>query len=155
MFLAQQMPTFASVVGVAPSTTTMVLPEARPVPRRSRNYYVPYTTIEDLRSGGLGVINETDAWLTGRPYGLPGTASIRFTRRADGRRLASEMVGGFGDADTAAVALQLQLIAQAQAAQQASLKRIAFWQMLLGGISVGALAAGVIYGVVRHVHGDR
>jgi hypothetical protein len=110
---------------------------------------VPYGTIEDLRSSGLGVINETDAWLTGRPYGLPGTAVVKLTRHAP---LGAKMVGGFGDADTANVALQLQQMSQVQAQQQASLKRIAFWQMLTGAIgvaSVTAIVAGAIYSAVK------
>jgi len=110
---------------------------------------VPYPTLEDLRSNGLGVINETDAWLTGRPYGLPGTATVELTSRAP---YGAQMVGGgFGDADTANVALQLQQIAQTQIAQQAALKRIAFWQMLVGGISVAVVATTVVVGIIGAV----
>jgi hypothetical protein len=59
-----------------------------------RNVWIPYETIEDLKGRNmLGIINETDAWMTGRPYGLPGTATVRLTRRANGVNYASTLVG--------------------------------------------------------------
>ena len=118
--------TFVPRVGVAPSTTTMMLPTrtmapprlhtptlpvkgAGKVARRVRaangKYYIPYETIEDLKgrfgaaganmiaTSGLGIINETDAWMTGRPYGLPGTATVMLTKRANGVNYASTLVG--------------------------------------------------------------
>lgn len=180
------MPTFATVVGVAPSTTTMelgaphgMLPieasnamamiktradaivPTSPIPRSShqrRRYYVPYASIEDLRSAGLGVVNESDAWLTGRPYGLPGTSAIRLTQQHGGYNNpqgyhynASMIGGGFGDADTANAVLQLQQIQLQQQAQAAALKRIAFWQTAMGVVTVTAITAGVISMAVRAV----
>jgi len=62
---------FAPSVGVAPATSTLQYGHQRP------GYFYPYGTPQDLRAGGLGLIDETDAWLTGRPYGLPGTVGIR------------------------------------------------------------------------------
>jgi hypothetical protein len=123
---------------------------------------MPYGTFEDLRAAGLGIVNESDAWMTGRPYGLPGTAAIRLDQQRggyhspDGYHYNATMVGGgFGDADTTNMALQLQNIAQAQAAQQASLKRIAFWQTLMGGVVVGSIAVSVVAGVVGAVRNKR
>jgi hypothetical protein len=40
-------------------------------------FYVPYATPASFKGGsGLGLIDETDWWRTGRPYGLPGTQAI-------------------------------------------------------------------------------
>lgn len=118
---------------------------------------MPYASIEDLRAAnaGLGIINESDAWLTGRPYGLPGTATIRLTQAPGGYHSpqgyhydASMVGGGFGDADTASIALQMQQLVELQKAQEASIKRIAFWQALTSGIFVGAVALGAVAGIV-------
>jgi hypothetical protein len=119
---------------------------------------MPYASLEELKSG-LGVVNESDAWMTGRPYGLPGTATVRLMQRQGGYHdpngyhyNAAMVGGGFGDADTQALTLQVQQLVATQQAQEASLKRIAFWQALTGGIAVGAVALGVavgIYGAAR------
>lgn len=78
---------------------------------------MPYASIEDLRAAGLGIINESDAWMTGRPYGLPGTATIRLDQQhggyhdPNGYHYNAAMVGGgFGDvaADQAAAIAALQ-----------------------------------------------
>jgi hypothetical protein len=153
MLMATQNPvSFAARVGVAPSTTTMTLP----LGAAQQRYYMPYASLEDLKAGGLGIINEGDAWLTGRPYGLPGTATVRLTQHQGGYQSpegyhydASMVGGGFGDADTANVALQLQAILQQQQAQAASLKRVAFWQMAMGALTITAVTASVAIGVVR------
>lgn len=42
----------------------------------------PSTGYPPTGLAGLGLINESDAWLTGRPYGLPGSATVRYS---DGR----------------------------------------------------------------------
>lgn len=177
---------FVPKVGVAPATTTMMLPAARqqrvakrlpvPHPAHGGGYYMPYGTVEDLRSpSGLGIINETDAWLTGRPYGLPGTASIKLTRRANGVNYASQMLGndqgdpvivgnevrypypyivggGLGE-DASLTVTALQQIATAQADQRASLKRIAFWQTLLGATTMAVFVGTVIIGAVQYSRG--
>lgn len=119
---------------------------------------MPYASLEELKSG-LGIINESDAWMTGRPYGLPGTATVRLSQRPGGYHdpngyhyNASMVGGGFGDADTQALTLQVQQLVAIQQAQEASLKRIAFWQALGGGLMLGSLGLAVglgIYGAVR------
>ena len=77
-------------VGVAPATTTIFMPNGRapmrrPFPAR-RPYPVftsPYADIVRLSGGGLGesgalgLICPQDYWMTGRPYGLPGTTVVR------------------------------------------------------------------------------
>jgi hypothetical protein len=148
MLMATQDPvSFAARVGVAPSTTTMQLGAAQ------RRFYMPYTSLEDLKAGGLGIVNESDAWLTGRPYGLPGTATVRLTQQPGGYQNpegyhydASMVGGGFGDADAT-----LQLILAQQQAQAASLKRVAFWQMAMGALTITAVAASVAVGVARYI----
>lgn len=119
---------------------------------------MPYASLEELKSG-LGIVNESDAWMTGRPYGLPGTATVRLNQVPGGYHdpngyhyNASMVGGGFGDADTQALTLQVQQLVAAQQAQEASLKRIAFWQMVGGGLTLGAVALGIglgIYGAAR------
>jgi len=160
---------FVQSVGVAPSTTTMNIPGPAglggapgPAPvAPNKRWYVPYASIEDLRSAqiaqaGLGIINESDAWLTGRPYGLPGTTAIRLTqvpggyRNPQGYHYNASMLG---DADTANVALQLQSLVEQQKAQAHQLKRIAFWQALGTGLAVGAVALSATLGVVSYVRG--
>lgn len=124
---------------------------------------MPYASFEDLRSSqlaGLGIINESDAWLTGRPYGLPGTAAIRLNQvpggysSPNGYHYNASMLGGnscgFGDADTVAQTAVLQQIADSQRAQQKAMERTAFWQALLGGITVGALVIGAV-GTIIHI----
>lgn len=90
-------------------TPSMPVKGAGRAARRARaangKYYIPYETIEDLKgrfgaaganmiaTSGLGIINETDAWMTGRPYGLPGTATVMLTKRANGVNYASTLVG--------------------------------------------------------------
>jgi hypothetical protein len=114
---------------------------------------VPYASIEDLRSAnaGFGLINESDAWMTGRPYGLPGTATIRLQQvqggyhNPQGHHYQASMLG---DADTA---LQLQSLVEQQKAQAAQLKRIAFWQAVGGGIAIGATALTVTLGIVGYM----
>ena len=157
---------FVDRVGVAPSTTTMTLgapqraAQNTPMASQRRRYYMPYASLEDLKAAysGLGIVNESDAWLTGRPYGLPGTATIRLTQRPGGYHSpegthydASMVGGGFGDADTANVALQLQAILQQQQTQALSLRRIAFWQTAAGIATATAAAVGItaaVYSVV-------
>jgi hypothetical protein len=154
MLMATQTPVrFATSVGVAPSTTTMTLGDAE-LSAANRRFYMPYASLEDLKAGGLGIVNESDAWLTGRPYGLPGTATIRLTQHPGGYQSpegyhydASMVGGGFGDADAT-----LQLILAQQQAQAAALKRVAFWQMAMGALTITAVAASVgigIYSAVR------
>jgi hypothetical protein len=153
---------FAARVGVAPSTTTMTLGAAQraaqitPMASQRRRYYMPYASLEDLKAsyGGLGIVNESDAWLTGRPYGLPGTATVRLTQHPGGYHSpegthydASMVGGGFGDADAT-----LQLILAQQQTQSAALKRMAFWQTAMGALTVTAIVASVgvgIYSTVR------
>jgi len=141
---------FAARVGVAPSTTTMQLGAAQ------RRFYMPYASLEDLKASGLGIVNESDAWLTGRPYGLPGTATVRLTQHPggyqspEGYHYDASMVGGggFGDADAT-----LQLILAQQQAQAAALKRMAFWQTAMGALTVTTVVAGIgigVYNVVRN-----
>lgn len=154
---------FVSKVGVAPSTTTMMIPAARA--SRGR-YRVPYSTVEDLRaSNGLGVVNESDAWLTGRPYGLPGTASVKFVNGPNG--VASMMVGGgfghapaqhsqpyivgggaFGDATGTASEIALQQIATAQQQQQDSMSRMAFWASIAGATAVAASVTTILVAII-------
>jgi hypothetical protein len=95
---------YAQRVGTAPATVTMTLngalgqqcppipgPEPvyhvpQPIPRgpdgklrKKIEFFVPYATPAAFRGsgfGGLGVINQTDWWRTGRPYGLPGTQAL-------------------------------------------------------------------------------
>lgn len=128
------MPTFATSVGVAPSTTTMTIPNAAGL--GATRYYDPYTSIEDLRSSssaGLGIINETDAWLTGRPYGLPGTAAIKIDHNA---RNGAEMLG---EAPTSS---DISMLLAAQYQQAEALKRLAFWQNVFGYTFVGLVVVG-------------
>jgi hypothetical protein len=116
---------------------------------------MPYASLEDLRSAnaGFGIINEGDAWMTGRPYGLPGTATIRLTQQAggyhspEGRHYNASMLG---DADAT-----LQLILAQQQAQAEHLKRIAFWQSLGGGLAIGATVLSVAIGVATYVRSRR
>lgn len=109
---------------------------------------MPYSSLEDLRSAnpGLGIINESDAWLTGRPYGLPGTATVELIQRPGGYgnnpNGAHYNARMFGDASVDMV-MQLQQIAVAQQAQEKALKRIAFWQTVAGGLTIAGLAAGL------------
>lgn len=169
--------TFVQSVGVAPSTTTMRIPgpaglggaplpsvmqsvvpgHTAPVPVYNKpRYYVPYASIEDLRSAnaaGLGIINESDAWLTGRPYGLPGTTAITLHQRSGGYHspqghhyTASLRGAGFGDTD-----VQLQALVEQQRVQAEQLKRIAFWQALGGGIALGATVLGAALGVATYL----
>ena len=142
MLMATQTPVrFVQKVGVAPSTTTMEIGAPR--------YYMPYASLEDLKAGGLGIVNESDAWLTGRPYGLPGTSTIRLQQRPGGYHSpngfhynASMVGGGFGDADAT-----LQLILAQQQAQSTSLKRIAFWQAMTGALVIASVIASAAYGI--------
>lgn len=59
-------------VGVAPSTTTLVIPKTT---HSQQNYWNPYASPHDLKNG-LGIIDPNDWWVTGLPYGLPGTTTI-------------------------------------------------------------------------------
>jgi hypothetical protein len=99
-------------VGVAPGTTTLRLGDGQlgiqcfPVPPPNRvgmpmpqvtlpaatteivapspggwRFMVPYATMTDMK--GLGIINETDRWMTGTPNRLPGTIVLRIPGRAD------------------------------------------------------------------------
>lgn len=110
---------------------------------------MPYASLEELKSG-LGVVNESDAWMTGRPYGLPGTATVRLNQVPGGYHSpngyhynASMVGGGFGDADTQALTAQVQQLVAVQAQQAASLKRVAFWQALGGGMLLGSTAVAI------------
>jgi hypothetical protein len=67
-------------VGVAPSTTTLLL---KPANGRTQRRVNPYADLITMRGGGLGLINPGDWWMTGRPYGLPGTTVVRI--HPDGR----------------------------------------------------------------------
>lgn len=166
--------TFVESVGVAPSTTTMHIPGptgfgGAPLPsvmqsvmpghtapdrvyKPAVRYYVPYASIEDLRSAnaaGLGIINEGDAWMTGRPYGLPGTAAIRLQQvpggyhNPQGYHYNASMLG-----DTDATLMQL---VEQQRVQAEQLKRIAFWQALGGGLAIAATVLSVAVGVTTYV----
>jgi hypothetical protein len=53
------------------------------------------TIYPSLGNAGLGLITESDAWLTGRPYGLPGTATVQIAQNADGS-YSSRMLGDVG-----------------------------------------------------------
>lgn len=146
------MPTFATSVGVAPSTTTMTIPNAAGL--GATRYYDPYASIEDLRSSsaGLGIINETDAWLTGRPYGLPGTAAIKIDHNA---RNGAEMLGGAMLGQPTAADMAALLVSQREQAE--SLKRLAFWQNVFGYTFVGLAVIGVarmIYNSAREDERD-
>lgn len=139
------MPTFATSVGVAPSTTTMTIPNTAGL--GATRYYDPYTSIEDLRasSSGLGIINETDAWLTGRPYGLPGTAAIKIDHNA---RNGAEMLGEAA----APTSNDIALLLAAQYQQAEALKRLAFWQNVFGYTFVGLVVVGaarMIYNIAQ------
>ena len=124
---------------------------------------MPYASIEDLRAAnGLGIVNESDAWLTGRPYGLPGTATVRLIQRPGGYHSpngyhydAAMVGGGFGDADTQAINATMQQLVEQQKTHTESLKRIAFWQAMTGGIVVGSLAIGAVLGIVGAVRQRR
>jgi len=155
---------FVQSVGVAPSTTTMHIPGAAglagPPVAPNKRWYVPYASIEDLRSAqvaGLGIINEGDAWLTGRPYGLPGTTAITLHQRPGGYHspqghhyTASLRGAGLGDTDAT-----LLLLVEQQRAQAEQLKRIAFWQSLSGGLAIGAVAISATLGVLSYVRSRR
>lgn len=144
---------FAHTVGVAPSTTTMQLggPPQMLASIQGPRYYMPYASLEDLRSSnaGLGIVNESDAWMTGRPYGLPGTATVQLLQRPGGYKSPDGMhydARMFGDTD----ATLMQLVEQ-QRVQAQQLKRIAFWQALGGGIALGATVLTVALGVASYV----
>lgn len=200
MLQATRMPTFATVVGVAPSTTTMqlgapdmqaivadrvpsllpksgtaakppivtlpkkprpvpVLRKPVPAPSKPTRYYMPYASLEDLSSAsGLGIINESDAWMTGRPYGLPGTAAIRLIQRPGGYDSPAGYhydAAMLGDADTLTLNTTLQHLVETQQAQQKDLKRIAFWQSLTGGLVVGSLVLGTTLSVIGMIRNRR
>jgi hypothetical protein len=177
---------FASKVGVAPSTTTLVLdganplggcdplgiqcrpvPESRdveavarkrPSPKDPWRYYMPYATPSDLRyfnggNGGLGLINESDAWLTGRPYGLPGTTALRINKQDDGH-YRTDLIGadmmGLNDLgqDVSGLTEIMRQFLEVQKAQQKAISRIAFWTALGGGIAAGTLVVAVVAGVM-------
>lgn len=121
---------------------------------------MPYASIEDLRSAnaaGLGIINESDAWLTGRPYGLPGTTAIMLHQRPGGYHspqghhyTASLRGAGLGDTD-----VQLQALVEQQRAQAEQLKRIAFWQAIGGGFAIAATALSVAAAFVTYTRRSR
>lgn len=143
MIFAGTRPTFATSVGVAPATTTMTIPGAANGLGAAR-YYDPYGSLIELRAtgggsnAGLGIINETDAWLTGRPYGLPGTAVVQVDSQA---RYGAEMLG---DANLGEMsASDLAALLKAQETQAAALKRIAYWQAFFGVVAVTGLALGM------------
>lgn len=147
---------FVQSVGVAPSTTTMNIPGPAGLGIATKpRYYVPYASIEDLRSanvGQLGIINEGDAWMTGRPYGLPGTAAIRLQQvpggyhSPQGYHYNASMLG-----EDPSVALQLQSLVEQQRAQAVQLKRIAFWQALGTGLGIGAVVLSAGLGIATYV----
>jgi hypothetical protein len=114
-----------------------------PNPTAHRRWYVPYTTIEDLRSpvAGLGIVNESDAWLTGRPYGLPGTAAITITRDPRSGHYDASLRGAETDST---LVFQLQALVEQQKAQEYQLRRIAFWQALGTSVLLGAVALNVL-----------
>lgn len=65
----------------------------------------PTGVIQPYQGNGLGLISPTDAWLTGRPYGLPGTTAIQTVRLPDGS-YASRMLGDVPNDFEASVDLQ-------------------------------------------------
>lgn len=138
IFMGNARPTFTPAVGVAPATTTISIPG----PDNGLGVvYSPYTSIEDLRaassSSGLGLINETDAWLTGRPYGLPGTAAIKFdSSEPYGAGMLGGTMGEFNPTDVSA-------IVSAQREQAAALKRVAFWQTVWGATALASLGLAI------------
>lgn len=145
-----------SLPAVAHHATRQRAANMTPVAPHSQRYYMPYASLEDLKSAGLGIVNESDAWMTGRPYGLPGTATVRLMQRQggyhdpNGYHYNAEMVGGgFGDADTQALTAQIQQMVAVQQAQADSIKRIAFWQAVVGGFTIAGVAVGVAVGVAR------
>lgn len=120
-------------------------PAALPTPTPPR-YFMPYANIEELRAAnpGLGIVNESDAWLTGRPYGLPGTTALQLIKRPGGYDSPSGYhydARMLGEADN--VALQLAQIVEQQKKQEESLRRIAFWQAVVGSLTVAGVAAGI------------
>jgi hypothetical protein len=48
-----------------------------------------------VQGGALGLIDPQDAWMTGRTYGLPGTATVQIAQNADGS-YDSRMLGDVG-----------------------------------------------------------
>ena len=141
-----------------------------------QGYYMPYATPANLkgqvhRHHGFGLINESDAWLTGRPYGLPGTAAITYQQGPDGRYTAELRDASDGDPNTDNYApidpsysttspiqdddssAALWIIAGAQRSAQKSLHKMAFWTSLLGGLTVGTIAAAIVTGVVARRRG--
>jgi hypothetical protein len=119
-------------------------------------HYDPYATPSNLKGSGLGLIHEGDAWMTGRPYGLPGTATVRLTQGANGKYNATlrgpDGSNGAMPSDDDATAA-LWMLAGSQRAAQKSLHRIAFWTSLLGGLTVGTVAAAIVAGVANRRKG--
>jgi hypothetical protein len=162
---------FAEKVGVAPGTMTINIPGPGGGPpnilgkhydpyatgSNLGNQYDPYATPTTMKghNSGLGLIHEGDAWMTGRPYGLPGTATVRLTQGANGKYSAT-LRGPDGctatpsDDDATAA---LWMLAGSQRAAQKSLHRIAFWTSLLGGLTVGTVAAAIVAGVASRREG--
>jgi hypothetical protein len=111
------------------------------VPYNTKPYNFPTSANE--WSTGLGVINQTDAWLTGRPYGLPGTTALRMWPDATGK-YHSELVGsglGAGEADTTELLRQL---IDVQHKQEHALNRTAFWTATVGAVILAGMISGAI-----------
>lgn len=96
---------------------------------------------------GLGLVNETDAWLTGRPYGLPGTTALELHER-DGRWSAGLVGADLGQQEAALVEVMRQQL-EVGKGQEAALRRIAFWTAAIGSLALTAAAVSVIVGIAR------
>jgi hypothetical protein len=153
---------FTPAVGIAPSTSTIKLdggggnlgvqclpvptaaerlaaPPPPPLPKVEqpvRHFYTPYANGVEMKSAGaLGLIDPNDAWWTGRQYGLPTTTALQISKREDGS-YDGTLIGADLGADDALV--------QVLQEQQKSLKRIAFWTAVMGGVTAGVVAVAVI-----------
>jgi hypothetical protein len=88
------------------------------------------------------LINETDWWRTGNPYGLPGTASLRLTQRKDGSWHAGLVGAELGD----------------EAAMQSALDRVTkshehlAKSMMILGVSTAVMAGVATLGTLTAVY---
>lgn len=162
---------FVDKVGVAPSTMTLQIegapglsdcpptpdrswpltlpptPPVPPQPKKPWRFYVPYGI--PVNGGGLGLINETDAWMTGRPYGLPGTTALRLYEDDAGKWSAGLIGADLGDdlgQDVGELTEIMRQFLAVQKEQQKSVHRIAFWTAMMGGITLGTIIIGVVAG---------
>lgn len=71
----------------------------------------PTGVIQPYQGNGLGLISPTDAWLTGRTAGLPGTSVVQYVQQPDGT-YASRMLGDVPNDFEASVDLQYTPVRQ-------------------------------------------